>query len=86
VIINTFLANLQKLTGATVKAITLANDWAANPPAGAPKGVSLSSYLNITYPIFISKEQIALVRTPFYSDYAGMFCCQHYAVGSDDES
>ncbi|KAG8526482.1 uncharacterized protein KY384_008682 [Bacidia gigantensis] len=41
--------------------------WAANKPAGVM--ASLSTFLNLTYPILISKEQTRLVRDPFYAAY-----------------
>jgi hypothetical protein len=72
VLLNKFLTSLTALTGATVQPVVLATDWAANPPADAPPGVALGSYLNLTYPILISKQQIELVRDPFYSDYAAV--------------
>jgi hypothetical protein len=55
-----------------VTALTLEDAWAASrsPTAG---NITLSQLLNITYATFISKEQTALVREPFYADYAGRF-------------
>ncbi|KAK0717464.1 glutamyl-tRNA amidotransferase [Lasiosphaeria miniovina] len=62
-----FVSALANLTGATVKPLTLATEWTATGPAGA---APLSQYLNTTYPAIITKEQIKLVRDPFYGDYA----------------
>jgi hypothetical protein len=64
-----FLAKLESFL--KVKALAIDPDklWEKTMPSTAPKGVALAQYLNITYPILISKQQISLVRTPFYHDY-----------------
>lgn len=64
-----FLQKLTSFLGANTTALSLASAWTANPPAGAPAGVPLSTILNITYPILISQEQTKLVRDPFYAAY-----------------
>ncbi|KAH8907625.1 glutamyl-tRNA amidotransferase [Coniochaeta sp. PMI_546] len=63
-----FLNALTKFVGGTATPLTLANEWAASN-AGGP---TLTQLLNITYATLISKEQIALVREPFYRDYAAV--------------
>jgi hypothetical protein len=67
-----FVDALASFVGGTVTALTLEDAWAASrsPTAG---NITLSQLLNITYATFISKEQTALVREPFYKDYAGRF-------------
>lgn len=65
-----FLSALQKfLSAAPPTALDLTAAFAANPPQDAPRNVSLSSILNITYPILIAQEQTRLVRDPFYAAY-----------------
>ncbi|KAI9710698.1 MAG: hypothetical protein M1820_002531 [Bogoriella megaspora] len=63
-----FVDALSKFVGGTASAYNIRTDWTANTPAGAPS--SLTSFLNITYPIVISQEQTALVRDPFYAAYS----------------
>lgn len=55
-----FLNRLQNFLGANVSTINLANEWASTRPGNVT--ASLSSLLNITYPILISKDQTRLVR------------------------
>lgn len=64
-----FLSKLTSFLSANTSAINLTSLWTSTNPASAP---SLTSLLNITYPILISKEQTKLVRTPFYADYAAV--------------
>ncbi|KAL8724664.1 MAG: hypothetical protein Q9181_006724, partial [Wetmoreana brouardii] len=70
-IILSFLTQLQSFLNATkTTALNLTTSWTASRPASAPS--SLSSLLNITYPILISKEQTRLVRDPFFAAYAAV--------------
>lgn len=69
----TVLANF--LSG-NVSAANLTALWAANPPAEA-NGTALGTFLNTTYATLIAKEQTALVRDPFYKDYAGKLPTEH---------
>ncbi|KAK4236231.1 amidase signature enzyme [Achaetomium macrosporum] len=62
-----FLNSLVTFVGGTVTLLNLATEWAATGPKGPP---ALAQYLNTTYPMIITKEQIQLVREPFYRDYA----------------
>lgn len=66
-----FTKALAKFVGGNVTAVNLTSMWSAAPPAGSHNS-SLSSYLNLTYPTLISKQQTALVRKPFYRDYAAV--------------
>ncbi|OCL14587.1 glutamyl-tRNA amidotransferase [Glonium stellatum] len=61
-----FLANLTDFLHANVTAFNFTTAWAADNPSAPP----INTLLNITYPLLISKEQIRLVRDPFYADYA----------------
>ena len=65
----TFLQNLTSFLKTNATALNLNTAWAAAPPAGAPANTSLSTLLNITYPLIISQEQTKLVRDPFYAAY-----------------
>lgn len=64
-----FLSKLTEFLSANTSAINLTSLWTTTNPASTPP---LTTLLNITYPILISKEQINLVRTPFYADYAAV--------------
>lgn len=55
-----FLDKLQRFLAAPVSAVNLSNEWASTRPPNATS--SLTSLLNITYPILISKDQAKLVR------------------------
>ncbi|KND89005.1 Amidase 1 [Tolypocladium ophioglossoides CBS 100239] len=66
-----FVSRLADFVGGRTKDLNLNTAWAASRPAGAGN-VTLTQLLNITYPTFISKEQTALVREPFYADYAAV--------------
>ncbi|KAM7194932.1 Amidase signature domain containing protein [Rhypophila sp. PSN 637] len=66
VFFNNFLAGLTKFIGGTATALNLESEWRATGPGGP----TLSQLLNQTYATIITKEQIELVRTPFYRDYA----------------
>ncbi|KAJ7901263.1 amidase signature domain-containing protein [Mycena leptocephala] len=70
-ILDNFVDALASFVGGTVTALTLEDAWAASrsPTTG---NITLSQLLNITYATFISKEQTALVREPFYADYAAI--------------
>ena len=63
-----FMDSLANLTGAAVKPINLTTLWAST----ANSTTSLDELMNITYPILISKQQIELVRKPFYADYGAV--------------
>jgi hypothetical protein len=65
-----FASSLAKFVNGEVSALNLADTWAATKPAEAGN-ITLSNLLNTTYATIITKEQTALVRDPFYRDYAG---------------
>lgn len=65
-----FLAKLEAFLSTSATALNLSTLWTSTLPAGADP--SLDDFLNITYPILISKEQTMLVRDPFYADYAAV--------------
>lgn len=81
-----FVNALTKFVGGTAVPISLATEWAASNPGGPtltslyvrafevtePTNMLTFSRLNTTYATLISKEQIALVREPFYRDYAAV--------------
>jgi hypothetical protein len=66
-----FANALASFIGGTVAPLNLATAWSNSPPPEAGSS-PLAQFLNTTYAILISKEQTALVRDPFYADYAGM--------------
>ncbi|KAF7348762.1 putative glutamyl-trna amidotransferase protein [Mycena venus] len=70
-ILNNFVDALASFVGGSVTALTLEDVWTASKPPAAGN-TTLSQLLNITYATFISKEQTALVRDPFYADYAAV--------------
>ncbi|KAI4198696.1 MAG: hypothetical protein LQ346_002716 [Caloplaca aetnensis] len=66
-----FLSKLQTFLNAkSTTALNLTTSWAASRPTSAP--ASLASFLNITYPVIISKQQTRLVRDPFFAAYAAV--------------
>ncbi|PWY91636.1 alpha/beta-hydrolase [Aspergillus sclerotioniger CBS 115572] len=65
-----FQSRLAAFLNTTATPLDLPADWASNPPADAPADVALETLLNLTYPMLITKQQIPLVRDPFYADYA----------------
>ncbi|KAI4143390.1 MAG: hypothetical protein L6R39_004584 [Caloplaca ligustica] len=69
-IILSFLNKLQTFLNAKSTPLNLTTSWAASKPASAP--ASLATFLNLTYPIIISKEQTRLVRDPFFAAYAAV--------------
>ncbi|KAK4222748.1 amidase signature domain-containing protein [Podospora fimiseda] len=64
-----FVESLAKFVGGTVVPVNLEGEWAVSKPAEAGDA-TLSTLLNTTYATIITKEQTALVRDPFYKDYA----------------
>jgi hypothetical protein len=61
-----FLGNVTEYLQANTSAYNLSGSFAQDNPTIAP----LSVLMNLTYGILISKQQIGLVRDPFYADYA----------------
>ena len=66
-----FLSQVQSFLSASVTPLNTTSLWASTKPTSAPS--SLATLLDITYPILISKEQIRLVRDPFYAAYAAAY-------------
>jgi hypothetical protein len=61
-----FLGNVTAFLKANSTALNMSTSWHEYYPNLAPVDI----YMNITYPILISKQQYPLVRDPFYRDYA----------------
>lgn len=68
-ILNDFASSLAKFVGGEIKPLNLTSAWADGRPSSAP-AVDLNTLLSATYATLITKEQIELVREPFYADYA----------------
>ena len=65
-----FASALAKFVAGNVSSIDLEVKWAATKPVSAGNA-TLDQLLNTTYATLITKDQTALVRDPFYRDYAG---------------
>ena len=65
-----FLDALTSLTNATVEPLDLEHRWAATRPANTT--APLSTLLNETYPMLVSKDQSTLLRDSFFADYAAV--------------
>ncbi|KAI0177538.1 amidase signature domain-containing protein [Pestalotiopsis sp. NC0098] len=68
-ILNNFANDLASMIQASLTTYDMDEQWAATGPAEVA-GLELNDFLNTTYPALITKEQIPLVREPFYADYA----------------
>ncbi|KAF9872970.1 hypothetical protein CkaCkLH20_09480 [Colletotrichum karsti] len=68
-ILNTFVAELVAFLGTEATDFDLDEAWAATGPEAA-RNLTLDEFLGTTYATLITKEQTALVRDPFYADYA----------------
>lgn len=64
-----FADSLAKFVSGSLTPLNLEGEWAASKPAEAG-ALTVSQLLNTTYATLITKEQIELVREPFYRDYA----------------
>ncbi|TPX07409.1 uncharacterized protein E0L32_002121 [Thyridium curvatum] len=71
-ILNGFANALATFVGGSIQTISLADEWMSSKPAEAGSA-TLMQLQNTTYAVLIAKEQIDLVREPFYKDYAGEF-------------
>ncbi|KAJ0339566.1 hypothetical protein COL922a_004295 [Colletotrichum nupharicola] len=67
--LNKFAAGLAAFLDTNVTEFNLTEAWASSGPESV-KGLSLTEVLGATYATLITKEQTALVRDPFYADYA----------------
>ncbi|KAJ4408358.1 hypothetical protein N0V91_003362 [Didymella pomorum] len=61
-----FLANVTDFLGAKTTAYNVTASWETDNPTLEP----LSSMMNLTYALLITKQQTELVREPFLKDYA----------------
>jgi hypothetical protein len=61
-----FLGNLTAYLQANVSAYNISARFDQDNPTVAP----LTTFMNTTYALLITKQQIELVREPFYADYA----------------
>lgn len=66
-----FLSKLEGFLSTKAEVFDYEALWNASIPAEA-NGAGLDEFLNLTYPIIISKEQTMLVRDPFYADYGAV--------------
>ncbi|KAF7538699.1 hypothetical protein G7054_g2743 [Neopestalotiopsis clavispora] len=67
--INEFASSLASMLQATLTAYDIDEQWATTGPAEVAS-LNFTELLSTTYAALITKEQIPLVREPFYSDYA----------------
>lgn len=65
-LLNGFLGNVTEFLKANTTAYNITADFSQDKPDLAP----LTTIMNLTYAILITKQQIELVREPFYADYA----------------
>lgn len=65
-----FLGKLEAFLETNSTTLNLSTLWTSTRPESVD--ADLDDFLNITYPILISKEQIMLVRDPFYATYGAM--------------
>ncbi|KAH6693633.1 glutamyl-tRNA amidotransferase [Plectosphaerella plurivora] len=68
-LLNDFASALASLIGTTPTPLNINTAWSSSRPSSAPD-VDLATLLGATYATLITKEQIPLVREPFYRDYA----------------
>ncbi|KAF2130417.1 amidase signature enzyme [Dothidotthia symphoricarpi CBS 119687] len=64
-----FLGNVTDFLDANATAFNITASFSQDNPTLAP----LTTILNLTYPLLITKQQIGLVRDPFYADYAAKY-------------
>jgi hypothetical protein len=64
-----FLGNVTAYLQANASAYNITGAWSQDNPTLAP----LNTLMNITYALLITKQQIELVRDPFYADYAAKY-------------
>ncbi|KAH8174153.1 amidase domain-containing protein [Sarocladium implicatum] len=67
--LNDFAKSLATFTGGELETLNLTSAWVDSRSSSAP-AVDLNTLLSPTYATLITKEQIELVREPFYADYA----------------
>lgn len=74
-----FAEKLARFVGGTVTPLELEAVWDESIPSEAG-GQGVMGFMNLTYPTLIGKEQAALVRDPFYADYAGKKIQYHFVI------
>ncbi|KAF6821087.1 glutamyl-tRNA amidotransferase [Colletotrichum sojae] len=70
--LNKFVQDLAGFLGTEATEFNLTEAWATSGPEGV-RDMSLTDVLGKTYATLITKEQTALVRDPFYADYAAAY-------------
>lgn len=68
-LLSNFLGNLTEYLQANVSAYNITAEFSNDNPTIAP----LTTLMNLTYALLITKQQIGLVRDPFYADYAARY-------------
>ncbi|GKT47852.1 amidase 1 [Colletotrichum spaethianum] len=68
-ILNKFASDLATFIGTNLTVFNLTSSWAGSAPAEV-RNQTLADVMGTTYATLITKEQTALVRDPFYADYA----------------
>ncbi|KAI1072920.1 hypothetical protein LB507_008955 [Fusarium sp. FIESC RH6] len=68
-IIHRFANDLADFLATNITEYDLDQDWASTAPEPV-RDLLLTDFLNTTYPALITKQQIALVKKPFFKDYA----------------
>ncbi|KAJ2899837.1 glutamyl-tRNA amidotransferase [Zalerion maritima] len=67
-----FASALASLAGGSIEEVDIEEAWNETSPSAAG-GATMLEMLNTTYVALITKEQIELVRDPFYADYAAAY-------------
>jgi hypothetical protein len=70
-ILHQFANDLADLLATNITEYNISQHWASTGPKSV-RDTPLTEFLNLTYAALITKEQIALVKEPFFRDYAGM--------------
>lgn len=65
-LLTNFLGNVTSFLKANATAYNITASFAQDRPELAP----LATFMNLTYALLITKQQVGLVRKPFYADYA----------------
>jgi hypothetical protein len=73
-ILHQFANDLADLLTTNVTEYNISQHWASAGP-NSVRDIPLTEFLNLTYAALITKEQVALVKEPFFRDYAGTHEC-----------
>ncbi|KAF4335518.1 glutamyl-tRNA(Gln) amidotransferase subunit A [Fusarium beomiforme] len=71
-VLHQFANDLADFLGTNVTEYNISQHWTSTAPQSI-RDTPLTDLLNLTYAALITKEQIALVKEPFFKDYAGMY-------------